>query len=621
MMVRGTRRRGRQRARVEQLDAAQREVVGGARRDRVRMRRWIVALVTSVAALAFSAPAWADAGPYGSPVLDSFASDGGVLSTTNWVTPVHPDGSMTVSANALTGVDGGTWDEALWNTSYSNSSEVWATIAQGGSNDVVLDINEAGGSKTAGSTAGYFVDFGGGSSGGSPNSVSIFRVNGGEPHPPSFLANNPWNGTLNPGDRVAVTVSASGVVTAWYAAAGQPWGALVSATDTTYTGGRIGIEALPGVQYAFSEFGGGSVTPTSPAAVPPTGEGPPLIAGTPTDGQTLHLIAATFVGTDGNPPVTIDYQWKRCDVNGANCVAVGTDDSSYQLSSADVGARIEVSQTATNGGGTSAPQTSALTAQVAAIPVANSGAPALSNANQVGQTIAGNNGVWTGSTPISYAYQWQRCNSAGGACQPIAGATASSHLLSAADVGATLRLAVTASNAAGPAASPAVSAPSAVIKAAAGNPGPISQPAPGPVNNNTTISRGQILGTLAQDDATVANVLSGLGTNGLGAHGSASAILTLPQAGHLEVDLLRITYSGRGRHRHRHTLVLGSGQLTLTASGSGRLTITLTTRGRTLLRHSHVLTITIKATFTPSGGSPVPRSKTITLKFRRHPHG
>jgi hypothetical protein len=61
---------------------------------------------------------------------------------------------------------------------------------------------------------------------------------------------------------------------------------------------------------------------------------------------------------------------------------------------------------------------------------------------------------------MTYAYQWQRC-AVSGACAPISGATAASYVLTAADVGSTLRASVTASNSAGSAS--ASSNPTAVV--------------------------------------------------------------------------------------------------------------------------------------------------------------
>jgi hypothetical protein len=80
---------------------------------------------------------------------------------------------------------------------------------------------------------------------------------------------------------------------------------------------------------------------------------------------------------------------------------------------------------------------------------ANTALPAISGTAQAGQTLTASSGSWSGTQPISYAYQWQRCDSGGAGCGSIAGATASSYAVTSSDVGSTLRVAVTASNSAG----------------------------------------------------------------------------------------------------------------------------------------------------------------------------
>jgi hypothetical protein len=86
--------------------------------------------------------------------------------------------------------------------------------------------------------------------------------------------------------------------------------------------------------------------------------------------------------------------------------------------------------------------------------------PALSGTAVQGQTLSTSNGTWANG-PTSFSYRWRRCDTSGGACSDIAGATAAQYTLTAGDVGATLRARVTALNAAGSAS--ADSAPSGVV--------------------------------------------------------------------------------------------------------------------------------------------------------------
>ena len=82
-----------------------------------------------------------------------------------------------------------------------------------------------------------------------------------------------------------------------------------------------------------------------------------------------------------------------------------------------------------------------------------------------GSTLTAANGSWAGSTPLTFAYQWRRCNAAGGSCANIGGATGSTYSLAAADVGSTLRVVVTASNGGGSVSATAAQTP--VVQAAA----------------------------------------------------------------------------------------------------------------------------------------------------------
>ena len=105
--------------------------------------------------------------------------------------------------------------------------------------------------------------------------------------------------------------------------------------------------------------------------------------------------------------------------------------------------------------------TSAATAVVTTVAPVNTSPPTVSGLAQQGQTLTADPGSWSGTAPISYTYQWQRCSPG---CSNISGATNSTYLVAAADVGATLRVAVTGSNSSG--SSQASSSQTAVVTAA-----------------------------------------------------------------------------------------------------------------------------------------------------------
>ncbi len=78
----------------------------------------------------------------------------------------------------------------------------------------------------------------------------------------------------------------------------------------------------------------------------------------------------------------------------------------------------------------------------------NTHVPTISGLAEQGQLLSETAGSWTAS-PSATARQWARCNSLGTGCAPIAGATAATYTVSAADVGSTIRVQETASNGAG----------------------------------------------------------------------------------------------------------------------------------------------------------------------------
>jgi len=222
------------------------------------------------------------------------------------------------------------------------------------------------------------------------------------------------------------------------------------------------------------------IPPPPPPPPPPSPPKPvntvaPAISGTTTVGQTL----ATTNGTWEGAPTSYTYQWQDCNTTGEGCAGIPSATAKeHTLTASDLGHTLRVVVTATNAGGAT-PATSAPTAKVEEpeepeeepppppppAPV-NTAAPTISGTTTAGQTLTATNGTWEGS-PSGYKYQWRDCNALGEGCVSIAGATASKYTLRALDVGDTLRVVVTATNAGG--STPATSAQTAAIAGASGS--------------------------------------------------------------------------------------------------------------------------------------------------------
>jgi hypothetical protein len=117
----------------------------------------------------------------------------------------------------------------------------------------------------------------------------------------------------------------------------------------------------------------------------------------------------------------------------------------------------------------------------------NTSLPSISGAARDGSTLAASRGGWA-HRPTSYSYQWQRCDSSGGACQPIAGgATGTRYTVTSADIGQRLKVAVTATNSSG--SGTATARPTDVVKATGSAPADTSPPAiSGTFKENSTLS-------------------------------------------------------------------------------------------------------------------------------------
>jgi hypothetical protein len=252
---------------------------------------------------------------------------------------------------------------------------------------------------------------------------------------------------------------------------------LTGAAAKTYVLTSLDVGATMRVVVTAKNTSGSGTANSAPTAVvqppptPPANTSPPTISGTAQDGQTLTASPGTWTGTQ---PISYAYQWQRCDSNGSNCAGVtGATAVTYTLASADVGDTLAVLVTASNAGG-KVSATSSPSAVVQPVPPSVSSPPTVSGMAQEGQTLTATSGTWSGTAPITYGYQWQSCDPTGADCGPIPGATASTYAVTTGDVGTTIRILVTATNAAGNVSD--FSAATAVVQSANAPPANTSPP-------------------------------------------------------------------------------------------------------------------------------------------------
>ena len=194
---------------------------------------------------------------------------------------------------------------------------------------------------------------------------------------------------------------------------------------------------------------GGSAGPR----VAPQNVGEPVVSGTTVQGRTLATTNGRWTRTT---PLAFRYRWLRCDtggggVNGVTCSTIArATRKAYVLRAADVGHRIRSRVTASNVDGSASANSNATPGVVQASSApANTSPPTISGVPQQNQTLTANRGSWGGAQPQTYTYQWRRCDSVGGGCADIGGATASTYVVTGDDVGRTLRVRVTARNSSG----------------------------------------------------------------------------------------------------------------------------------------------------------------------------
>jgi DNA-binding beta-propeller fold protein YncE len=389
-------------------------------------------------------------------------------------------------------------------------------------------------------------------------------------------------GDLNPLAIGAGTVSTAG------ATVDDPSGVAVDAASGKIywgnnSGNKISFAALDGTG------GGDLATPGATVSGPrfvsllrsPSGTGAPGITGGSVTGSTLSCSSASWAPDKLSAflyqaPTMSAYQWSRDGVNIA-----GANASSYRTT-APGGYSCHV--TASNAAG-SATQTSAGHDVLAPPPPpSNVSPPAILGGLVRGQTLHEVHGSWRGS-PTAFAYQWEVCDRSGSSCVAISGATTQSYTLTISDVGHTIRVLESATN-------------------AFGTTSPVASGATSLVQPDRATIIALLLGVTPKRNA--ASIRAILANNGY------TVKFATPVLGSLSVRWYFVA-PGTRLSRVGKPVLVASATARFKTAGKHNVVLRLTRHGKLLLRRSKRLKLKAKAQFTPSGGGAVRIVKAFTL--------
>jgi hypothetical protein len=223
------------------------------------------------------------------------------------------------------------------------------------------------------------------------------------------------------------------------------------------------------------------------------------------------------------------------------------------------------------------------------------GRPQLGASPTVGVPLTTTDGVW-GSAP-AFSHAWLRCDTAGGACAPIAGAGAAAYTPVGEDVGHTIRSRVTATQGGRSASSD--SAPSAIVAAQAGGPGGGGGP-----GGSGEVDRTAPKTKLGIARTTLQKVVKS---------GRIPVTVSCDEACSLTVraDVTRKLGKKLGGVK------IAGGKGTLSAGRKTTLKVKLTRKARKGLRHVRSIAFTLKATATDAAGNSASASRMVKVKRKR----
>ena len=121
---------------------------------------------------------------------------------------------------------------------------------------------------------------------------------------------------------------------------------LATGGGPTQTSASSSLTVLPslwsnGASWANSpaSFDASPTPRVAPPPVAPVNTTPPVVGGSPVEGQTLSATTGSWSGS----PTSVTYQWEDCNTSGEACANItGGASSTYKLASSDVGYTLRV---------------------------------------------------------------------------------------------------------------------------------------------------------------------------------------------------------------------------------------------------------------------------------------
>ena len=276
----------------------------------------------------------------------------------------------------------------------------------------------------------------------------------------------------------------------------------VGADQATYTLAAVDIGAVIRVVTSYTDGHGTAESATSAATatiLPANGPhtGGVSVAGTATEDQVLTADTSSLADPGGLG--TFHYQWQRSTVS-SGYVNVGTDQASYTLGDADVGAQIRVVVSYTDGQGVFESETSGPTSAVANVNDAPTGAVTIAGAATEDQVLTADASTLADADGLgTLHYQWQRDSGSGFV---NVGSDQATYALGDADVGGTVRVVVSYTDGQGTAESRTSAATAAVANV---NDAPTAANDAGSVAQRLTLT-----GSVRANDADIDNAAATL---------------------------------------------------------------------------------------------------------------